>query len=268
MTSISRSLKNISQEVRTFSDVNITLFSSGPFMTLYAEKGSPLLERLRQVKTVDDIGKMQQLKNKLSNGPHAIAAWYSSLLGYTTIGQGMGDERVHTLVENLMKREIKPAMLQITPEASEYIDMFIETFLQRCRGSFKDPCTRVGRDPLRKLQRNERIFGTIELAQSHRIRTPLLEFGVAAGLLYGISCRNPQDRESQLMRKLYNSGKSIRNILLYRGMYNGAPYQCLDYDRDEKLIERIEKQFRRLKEELSAEEEERMPLENRASTAI
>ena len=170
--SISKSLKSFSQVAQDMSNINITLFNSGAFMTLYVGKGSGILERLRQVKVPDDIRQMQELKNKLSNGAHAITAWYASLLGYNTIGQGMGDERVRSLVEDLMKNEIRPAMLQIIPESSDYIDNFITTFIKRCRSSFKDPCTRVGRDPLRKLQRSERIFGTIDLAHAHNISTP------------------------------------------------------------------------------------------------
>src|SRR5690606_17674725 len=97
-------LSHASQLTKALNKLNVTLFDSGPDMALYAEKGSPLLERLRQVQTVDNIAEIQTIKNKLLNGTHAIIAWYSSLLGYQTIGQGMGDERVITLEYQAMMR--------------------------------------------------------------------------------------------------------------------------------------------------------------------
>lgn len=66
---------------------------------------SNLLERLRRVKTVDDITQPQVIKNLLWNGPHAIIAWYASLLGYSGWGQGMGDPRVSELAQRRSVRQ-------------------------------------------------------------------------------------------------------------------------------------------------------------------
>ncbi|MBC2582157.1 bifunctional mannitol-1-phosphate dehydrogenase/phosphatase [Clostridium sp. DJ247] len=243
---ISKKLYNVSQITQKLSRLNITLFNSEPDILLYASKGSPILERLRQIKTVDNISKMQDVKNKLSNGTHAIIAWYSSLLGYKTIGQGMGDERIILLVKTVMKKEIKPAILKHDPELEEYVDNFIANFIKRCRYSFKDPCIRVGRDPLRKLQNGERILGTIDLAQKNEVSTPMLEFGAAAGLLYAILLINPDDKECKIIKELYDKEKSIKGVLTYQGNYNGKPYQCLDEQKDADLIARIEKHFKEL----------------------
>lgn len=250
---ISKKLYNVSEITQELSRLNITLFNSEPDMLLYASKGSPILERIRQIKTVDNIAEMQDVKNKLSNGTHAIIAWYSSLLGYKTIGQGMGDERVISLVKTVMKKEIRAAILKHDVELTEYVDNFIANFIKRCRYSFKDPCIRVGRDPLRKLQRGERILGTIDLAQKNNVSTPMLEFGAAAGLLYAISLINPNDKECQIIKKLYDKEESIKDVLIYGGNYNGKPYLGLDEKKDADLIERIEKQFKELIESNSKE---------------
>ncbi len=117
----------VTQFAVELSKLNVTLFSSEPDMPIYASKGSPVLEHLRQVVTVDDIKAMQEIKNKLSNGPHAVIAWYSALLGYKTIGQGMGDLRVSTLAENILKKEIKPALLAENPHRKQYINTLPST---------------------------------------------------------------------------------------------------------------------------------------------
>ncbi|WP_010237524.1 bifunctional mannitol-1-phosphate dehydrogenase/phosphatase [Clostridium arbusti] len=250
---ISKKLYNVSEITQELSKLNITLFNSEPDMLLYASKGSPILERMRQIKTVDNIAEMQDVKNKLSNGTHAIIAWYSSLLGYKTIGQGMGDERVISLVKRVMKKEIKPAIVKNNTELTGYVDNFIDNFIKRCRYSFKDPCIRVGRDPLRKLKRGERVLGTINLAQENDVPTPMLEFGVAAGLLYSILSINEKDKECKIIKEIYDKEESIKDVLTYKGNYNGKPYLCLDEQKDADLIVRIEKQFKDLIDDYSKE---------------
>lgn len=243
---IANRLYHSAQLVTSLTNLRITLFNSGPDMLLYTGKGGKILERLRQVHIVDDITEIQLIKNKLLNGTHAILAWYASLLGYQTIAQGMGDERVLTLVRYLVRYEIKPAMLRENPALSDYINTFINNFIQRCKASFKDPCQRVGRDPLRKLQRGERILGSIDLAQKHNIATPLLEFGTACGIFYAISLLNPDDKECQLIKTLYDKNNSVRDVLTYNGTYNGKPYRSLDAVEDAALIERIAQHVRQL----------------------
>src|SRR5690606_17807255 len=203
-------LSHASQLTKALNKLNVTLFDSGPDMALYAEKGSPLLERLRQVQTVDNIAEIQTIKNKLLNGTHAIIAWYSSLLGYQAIGQGMGDERVVALVKRLINQEIKPAILRENPALSDYLNAsFVNGFIKRCKASFKDSCHRIGRDPMRKLQRRERILGSIDLAHKHGIATPMLEYGTALGILYAVRLARPDDKECQLIKSVYEEGQSV-----------------------------------------------------------
>ena len=68
---ITRILKDISVIQTELSKVSLVLFNSEPDMTLYAGGNSPLLHHLRQIKVMEDIGQMQIIKNRLSNGTHA-----------------------------------------------------------------------------------------------------------------------------------------------------------------------------------------------------
>ena len=231
--------------------LHMGLFQSGPDMPLYAEKGSKILERLRQVHTVEDITEIQAIKNKLLNGTHAIIAWYASLLGYQTIGQGMGDDRVDALVRRLIKDEIKPAMLKENPRLATHVNSFVGSFIKRCKASFKDPCNRVGRDPLRKLQRKERILGSIDLAAKRDIPTPMLEFGTALGILYAVRLSTPEDEECKRIKALYEADRSVAAVLSYSGPYNGKVYQGLDASKDAALISRISAHFANLSDPAS-----------------
>ena len=237
------------QSSSAMSQLHLILFNSEPDMPLYVERGSDLLERLRQVKTVADITQIQIIKNRLWNGPHAIIAWYASLLGHTWVGQGMGDARVSALAQRLIHQEVAPALMAEYPQMSEVVSSFANAFLERCKTSFKDPCVRVGRDPMRKLQRNERILSSIDLARKHGIQTPALAFGAALAIHYALHGNASKDREAQLIKALYTaSGERVEAVLTHDGEYQGKPYPGLDPVRDAELVESISANFRLLLE--------------------
>ncbi len=248
-------VSSVTQFANELSKLSVTLFSSEPDMPIYVSKGSPLLEQLRQVVTVENIKSMQKIKNKLSNGPHAIIAWYSALLGYKTIGQGMGDLRVSKLAEDIIKNEIKPALLREDPASKQYINSITSDFLKRCRASFKDKCTRVGRDPLRKLQRGERIIGTIRLAQKHGLSSRGLEFGAACAIMYSVLSINEKDAESLKIKQLLEQRGSIKDVLTFCGDFDKSKYIGLDPVLDRELILRIDECFEYLKKELMPSDE-------------
>ncbi|MGJ7549970.1 bifunctional mannitol-1-phosphate dehydrogenase/phosphatase [Pseudomonas alloputida] len=242
------------QSSNALSQLHLVLFNSEPDMPLYVERGGDLLERLRQVKTVTDITQIQIIKNRLWNGPHAIIAWYASLLGYSWVGQGMGDARVSALAERLIHQEVAPALVAEYPQMAEVVGRFADAFLERCKSSFKDPCARVGRDPMRKLQRNERILSSIDLARKHGIDTPALAFGAALAIHYALRCNTSKDREAQLMKQLYRaSGEQVEAVLTHEGDYHGKPYPGLDPLEDAPIIDSIAAHFRRLQRRDSAE---------------
>jgi HAD superfamily hydrolase (TIGR01509 family) len=243
---ITRILKDISVIQTELSKVSLVLFNSEPDMTLYAGGNSPLLPHLRQIKVMEEIGQMQVIKNRLSNGTHAMIAWYSALLGYKTIGQGMGDERILDFVNTLMEEEIKPALLEKSPDYEDYINGFTKNFIKRCRFSFKDPVDRVGRDPIRKLQHNERVLGTMSMVHSMKNISPLLEFGTALGFYYGISLKNPEDKESLKLRRLYDQLGNIEAVLTYSGTLDGKPCRFLDKEKDHDTALRISRYFNEL----------------------
>lgn len=240
------------QHASTLNQLQLVLFHSEADMPLYAAQGSAILERLRQVHTVADIESLQMVKNRLWNGTHAIIAWYASLLGYRSIGQAMGDLRIATLADRLINDEIGQALARENPRMQILVKTFIGVFLERCKASFKDPCLRVGRDPLRKLQRDERILGSIRLAQQQGIATPALEFGAALAIHYALQSADSKDKESALIRELYERHATVEAILTYRGQYLGHPYPGLDPQADAALINAISEHFQRLKNKDSA----------------
>lgn len=246
---ITRILKDISNIHSELSRVSLVLFNSEPDMTLYAGGNSPFLPYMRQIKVMENLDQMQMIKNRLSNGTHAMIAWYCAVLGYDNIGQGMGDERILSFVNGLMEEEIKPCLLQLSPEYEDYINGFIKNFIKRCRFSFKDPVSRVGRDPIRKLQYNERILGTLSMINQREATSTRVEFGAALGFYYGISLKDPHDRESKKLKDLYEQLGSIEAVITYNGTIDGKNCRFLDIKKDWKSVCHISKYFQELSKE-------------------
>ncbi|MGB5957103.1 bifunctional mannitol-1-phosphate dehydrogenase/phosphatase [Pseudomonas sp.] len=237
------------QPSSAMSQLHLVLFNSEADMPLYVERGSDLLERLRQVQTVPDIAQIQVIKNRLWNGPHAIIAWYASLLGHAWVGQGMGDARVSALAERLIRQEVAPALEAEYPQMAEVISRFADAFLERCKTSFKDPCARVGRDPLRKLQRNERILSSIDLARKHGIETPALTFGAALAIHHALRCKDEKNLEAQAIRQVYlDHDDSVEAVLTHGGTCYGKRFPGLDPISDAQLISAIANAFRQYRQ--------------------
>ncbi|MCU4547572.1 HAD-IA family hydrolase [Acinetobacter pittii] len=165
--------------------MDLILFHSETDMPIYVEKGSPLLEKLRQVVLVNQITDIQLIKNRLWNGVHAMLAWYASLLGYESIGVAMGDHSVKAFAENLI-REVKQGLAIVLPNYAKDLDRMAQSFLDSCEYAFKDPCQRVARDPLRKLTHNERVIASIEVNIDHNLPYKNLLKGAALGYAYAI----------------------------------------------------------------------------------
>ncbi|CAM0701641.1 TPA: HAD-IA family hydrolase [Acinetobacter baumannii] len=165
--------------------MDLILFHSETDMPIYVEKGSPLLEKLRQVVLVDQITDIQLIKNRLWNGVHAMLAWYASLMGYESIGIAMGDHSVKAFAENLIA-EVKQGLAIVLPNYAKDLDRMSQSFLNSCEYAFKDPCQRVARDPLRKLNHNERVMASIAVNICHDLPYKNLLKGAALGYAYAI----------------------------------------------------------------------------------
>ncbi|AEB85949.1 bifunctional mannitol-1-phosphate dehydrogenase/phosphatase [Alicycliphilus denitrificans] len=237
-------LRDAGEPASALAPLHLILFNSETDMPLYVQQGSDLLEHLRQIDTVADIAVIQLLKNRLWNGTHAIVAWYAALLGYPSIGHAMGDARVQALMDQLLDAELAPALAAQFPELRTRLAEFIATFRNRCAHAFKDPCERVGRDPLRKLQRGERVLGSLAMAAAQGVAAPALAFGAALAVHYAL--HHPpaaEEDECRTIRALYARREALQDVLAWRGEYHGAPFDGLDPVADAALLAAVQLPF-------------------------
>lgn len=250
ITPIVNTLRDAGEPASALAALHLILFHGETDMPLYAQRGGKLLEHLRQIDTVDDIGEIQTLKNRLWNGTHAVIAWYAALLGFPTIGHSMGDARVQALMDRLLDAELAPALRAAFPAMALRLPEFIDTFRRRCEHAFKDPCARVGRDPLRKLQRDERVLGSLAMARAHGVAAPALAFGAALAVHYALHHPDAaDDAECLTIREIHAQRGALQDVLTWRGNYHGQPYAGLDPVLDAGQIAAVQEHFDRLQVE-------------------
>ncbi|OTG88868.1 bifunctional mannitol-1-phosphate dehydrogenase/phosphatase [Acinetobacter sp. ANC 3813] len=166
-------------------NMDLILFNAEADMTIYVENKSPVLSKIRQMILVEHIEDIQLIKNRLWNGVHAMTAWYASLHGHSTIGVALADKRVQQFCHALVL-EVQQGLNLHVPKYRKDLKRMADTFLASCETAYKDPCQRVARDPLRKLNRNERVLGSIEYHVQHELPVQALLRGAAYGYAYAV----------------------------------------------------------------------------------
>ncbi|MEG1768440.1 MAG: HAD family hydrolase, partial [Comamonas sp.] len=142
---------------------------------------------------------------------------------------------------------LAPALKAAFPAMESRLPEFINTFRHRCAHAFKDPCVRVGRDPLRKLQRDERVLGSLAMARAQGIAAPGLAFGAALAVHYALHHADAaDDAECLTIREIYAQRGELQDVLTWRGDYYGQPYPGLDAVVDAEDIGAVQWHFDRL----------------------
>lgn len=130
------------------------------------------------------------------NTGHAMTAYLGFLKGYDTISESIHDDEIARNVRHAMQ-ESGSALQQkysFDPEAhAAYIDKIIDRFRNP---HLKDECVRVGREPLRKLGRNDRFVGPARLCKDYGLPNKHLCRGIAAAMRY----ENDDDPQSAELR--------------------------------------------------------------------
>lgn len=223
-------------------NLHFSLFNVEEDFTLHIPHGLPEAKRMPLMKPVKDLAQFEAIKNKFINGPHAMLAWAGGLMGCDTIAEAIKKPSLVCFVNDLMEKEIAPALKAEYPSISNaFLESLKEEFLKRCEMNISDPIARVARDPLRKLNSGGRVRGVIELCHKHHLDlpTPQLERGIAAGILYAVKNLDPDNPECEKIREIYERNHSYAAVLCYKGQYGDSPYPGFEAKKDKKIIRNI-----------------------------
>ncbi|KAJ7066308.1 mannitol dehydrogenase domain-containing protein [Mycena amicta] len=134
------------------------------------------------------------------NCGHAVTAYLGHLKGHSTIADSIADPEILAVVRGALHDESGKALCRRHPQFkesqhAEYIDTILHRFANQ---AVEDDVVRVGRQPLRKLGREDRLVGPALLCVKYGVvPTRHLAMGIAAALRYA----NDDDEQSVEMRK-------------------------------------------------------------------
>lgn len=133
---------------------------------------------------VDDLGPYIERKLFTVNTGHATAAWHGWAAGHTTIAESVADEAVQEKVRGVLK-ETSALLVAKHGFALETQEAYAEKCLGRFANPYlPDPVERVGRSPLRKLSRHDRIISPAAELAERGMTTDALVGALAAALAF------------------------------------------------------------------------------------
>jgi mannitol-1-phosphate 5-dehydrogenase len=137
------------------------------------------------------------------NCGHAATAYLGAVHGHATIDAAIADPKVKHVVRGALGEGGKALVKKHgfgEKEHAAYIDKIVERFEN---AKLSDSVERVGKQPLRKLGREDRLLGPAYMAREYGLPIDNLAKAIAAAFLFNVQ----EDEESvQLMKKVKDVG--------------------------------------------------------------
>lgn len=195
------------------------------------------IPKIEGMNLVDNL--MAYIERKLFtlNTGHAITAYFGYLKGYETIEESIKDEVIYDFVKKAMIESGKGLIAKYNfDEEAHY--KYINKIIDRFKNPYlKDDVARVGREPLRKLNENDRLIKPLITARGFNINTDNLLLGVGAALHYD----NKEDAQSVQLQSLINE-KGIKESLAEISKISG----------DTDVLDKVEKYYDEVKKLIGA----------------
>src|SRR5499426_1280601 len=154
---------------------------------------------LPPLKGLDNFPACIEEKLYIMNCGHAVCAYLGYKRGYKYIHEAMADEVINRAVVGAML-EAQRALQCKHGRALHYGGMINEILASFSNAALMDTIARVGRDPVRKLQADDRLVGPIKLAYRYGIEPANLIKGCAAAFAFDPG-GDPQAAELQKLIK-------------------------------------------------------------------
>lgn len=152
---------------------------------------------LPPLKGLDNFPACIEEKLYVLNSGHAVCAYLGHQQGYTYIHEAMADEAINRSVVGAMLEAQRALQLKYgrTIHYGGFINDILASF---SNSALMDTIARVGRDPIRKLQADDRLVGPAKLAYRYGFQPTYLMQGCAAALRFA----RPDDPQAIELRKL------------------------------------------------------------------
>ncbi len=154
---------------------------------------------LPPLKGLDNFPACIEEKLYILNCGHAVCAYLGYKRGYKYIHEAMADETINRVVVGAML-EAQRALQSKHGRTLHYGALISDILASFSNAALMDTIARVGRDPVRKLQSDDRLIGPVKLAYRYGIEPTFLIQGCAAALSFA-EAGDPQAAELQKLIK-------------------------------------------------------------------
>ena len=142
----------------------------------------------------DDLLPFEEAKLYGHNAVHSMLGFFASLRGFTYMSEIRNDPHLYKYGMDTFTNESGSFLLRKYREINdplftkEGFDFYGEDLLERMTNPYlRDEVKRICRDPIRKLEYDDRLFGTIREALKHKIYPKILTKAVLGGICYIIN---------------------------------------------------------------------------------
>jgi mannitol-1-phosphate/altronate dehydrogenase len=139
----------------------------------------------------DDLLPFEEAKLFGHNAVHSMLGFFAALRGYTFMSEIRNDRKLYEYGERAFLDECGAYLLTKYKNADdplftrEGFTYYATDLLERMTNPYlRDEVQRICRDPLRKLDYDDRFFGTIRGALQHDVRTAILPKAVLGAVCY------------------------------------------------------------------------------------
>ncbi|MBM4031745.1 MAG: mannitol-1-phosphate 5-dehydrogenase [Planctomycetes bacterium] len=157
---------------------------------------------------VPNIAAHEERKLFCHNCGHALCAYAGYRMGLAYIAEAIGEPSVRELVAGGLA-ETGQALIAThgfePAEHARHVADLLRRFANRALG---DTVARVGRDPIRKLGRNDRLVGAAQFCLDNGVAPRHIIEGIRAALAYG----QPDDPEAQRLQAMLR-GRGLEAVL-------------------------------------------------------
>jgi mannitol-1-phosphate 5-dehydrogenase len=160
---------------------------------------------------VDDLAPYIERKLFTVNTGHAATAYHGFARGIKKLSDALADDTVRAAVTGVLDetRQLLMAKHDFTAEAQQaYVDKILQRF---ANPYLPDTVDRVGRQPLRKLSRSERLVGPAAELAERGIRPQHLLATVEAALSFDVP-DDPQSVELQQLLRTLTAAEATERI--------------------------------------------------------
>ena len=178
---------------------------------------------------VDDLAPYIERKLFTVNTGHAATAYLGAQAGIEKISDALADPSIEAAVAKALEETSGILLAKHEFDAADLAD-YRATIIGRFRNpALPDTVWRVGRQPLRKLSRNERFIGPAAEAAERGLPTAGLETAIAAALAF----HDPEDAQSVDMQRLL----AERDAAAFTAEVTGLEPEHPLFDRIRALVE-------------------------------